>query len=341
MIPSSSLQYKMDIKSEYLELRTSKLGGQGLFAVKDISSGTIIVNDENIATSQNFSDKDYDKYFEDISGFDKLKIANLELALTAVIAKNLKSIKAKFGNDWSKYLYKLGNCKKKLNKKHKRCITEISSKYKVSYDFVVDIYDMIGCNSFDTLNLNAENVYISLGFVISKINHSCNPNCSFLIFPNRNIVFALRDIPKDTEITISYGDDYFTDRNMVCKCGECDKTPIESKRDPSTGFDYWFQLIIDLLDQMQVYSCDILMSLCLKELFAIYIRSMTKILSNRFSVSELDVIIYFGLRTQISHQLLNGVLNLRVDEMQNGYDLVNPTFDWKIDVEKIKSTIHS
>jgi SET domain len=52
------------------------------------------------------------------------------------------------------------------------------------------------------------------------VNHSCEPNCGIRDEGHRIVLFALRDIPKDEEITF----DYSTTQtggfwSMLCRCG--------------------------------------------------------------------------------------------------------------------------
>ncbi|MEM0354220.1 MAG: SET domain-containing protein-lysine N-methyltransferase [Thermoplasmata archaeon] len=64
---------------------------------------------------------------------------------------------------------------------------------------------------------------------ITKLNHSCNQNCAVYInvsykIEGTNIVFmelyAIQNIKKDSEITISYGPETSHKRDFVCNCGK-------------------------------------------------------------------------------------------------------------------------
>ncbi|AFX92359.1 putative set domain-containing protein [Megavirus courdo11] len=80
--------------------------------------------------------------------------------------------------------------------------------------------------SHNCFGLNGSKI---LTYGITKLNHSCNPNCSVYIqekynFNNTNIVFmelyAVRNISQGTELTISYGPETAHKRDFECKCGK-------------------------------------------------------------------------------------------------------------------------
>jgi uncharacterized protein len=56
------------------------------------------------------------------------------------------------------------------------------------------------------------------------INHSCDPNCKYVIRDKRIWIESIKDIHKDEEITYNYGfeieeDDLYEFMNHICKCG--------------------------------------------------------------------------------------------------------------------------
>ncbi len=56
------------------------------------------------------------------------------------------------------------------------------------------------------------------------INHSCNPNAEGDVMDGHILISAFKSIPKGTEITIDYGDEYIGDfMTHKCLCGtpEC------------------------------------------------------------------------------------------------------------------------
>jgi len=52
------------------------------------------------------------------------------------------------------------------------------------------------------------------------INHSCEPNCEAVITRGHIWIVALRDIPKDEELTFNYGFDLESWQDHPCRCGK-------------------------------------------------------------------------------------------------------------------------
>jgi len=52
------------------------------------------------------------------------------------------------------------------------------------------------------------------------INHSCDPNTEAEIIDQRIVVYASKEIPKGSELTLDYGQEYFDEfiRPTGCKC---------------------------------------------------------------------------------------------------------------------------
>jgi SET domain-containing protein len=56
------------------------------------------------------------------------------------------------------------------------------------------------------------------GNIAKYINHSCDPNCYYTFEENRILIFALKDIDPDEELTIDYN--YESEGEKVtCTCG--------------------------------------------------------------------------------------------------------------------------
>ncbi len=55
------------------------------------------------------------------------------------------------------------------------------------------------------------------------INHACEPNAEAEIHDDHILISTTRDIKAGEEITIDYGEEYFTEfiRPMGCKCARC------------------------------------------------------------------------------------------------------------------------
>ena len=55
------------------------------------------------------------------------------------------------------------------------------------------------------------------------INHACDPNCEGNIRDGHILIFASRDIERDEEVTMNYGNEYFDEfiRPVGCRCRAC------------------------------------------------------------------------------------------------------------------------
>lgn len=58
------------------------------------------------------------------------------------------------------------------------------------------------------------------------INHSCDPNCEARLRGGRILIYCVRAIDRDEELTIDYGDEYFDEfiKPAGCKCDRCEKS---------------------------------------------------------------------------------------------------------------------
>lgn len=58
------------------------------------------------------------------------------------------------------------------------------------------------------------------------INHSCRPNAAASIKNGHIYIYAEKDIPQGSEITMDYGEEYFDEfiKPYGCKCLPCTKT---------------------------------------------------------------------------------------------------------------------
>ena len=59
------------------------------------------------------------------------------------------------------------------------------------------------------------------------INHSCRENCAAKVLAaNEVTIVTVRDVNRDEQLLLNYGDDYF--QNLTCLCGE--KDCLENKK---------------------------------------------------------------------------------------------------------------
>jgi hypothetical protein len=66
------------------------------------------------------------------------------------------------------------------------------------------------------------NVFLDISGPLRFINHSCDPNCRFMVVSNRAILYSLYVIPANTELTFDYSTtstDTYETWKMDCVCG--------------------------------------------------------------------------------------------------------------------------
>lgn len=219
----------MIVDNEFIELRKSLLGGEGLFAKKNIPKGTQILREEHISCVRNFTSSvpQLNSYFD----FPKIvptNEINTDLPLLGAIIDKLDEINQKYGNNWHEHLYKADYDKfhQKLTVNERRYISTLCLKYPTvgGYKLIASIYNSIIHNCFKTIaSYNMSTVYYALDYVTSKFNHSCQQNCRNLIFPKHATTVTDKDISKGSELTINYGLQFLKHNNIKCKCGGCNK----------------------------------------------------------------------------------------------------------------------
>jgi hypothetical protein len=84
-------------------------------------------------------------------------------------------------------------------------IAMVSKKYKISKNKVVSLYNIVCRNAYWISNyLTLHKHGFALYLLISRINHSCNPNCAFVFDKIDGMIVATRDIKPGEEITVGY-----------------------------------------------------------------------------------------------------------------------------------------
>lgn len=73
------------------------------------------------------------------------------------------------------------------------------------------------------LQIDKDLFLMSSGGAIDYINHSCNPNCGFMIVGQRALLETLYEIAAGTELTFDYSttsNDSHQDWSLTCNCGD-------------------------------------------------------------------------------------------------------------------------
>ncbi|KAJ6257721.1 hypothetical protein Dda_7509 [Drechslerella dactyloides] len=118
--------------------------------------------------------------------------------------------------------------------------SKASKKASFEAEFMRDLYCKLLVNSIATTTQSFDPIGTSIDYQAAMFNHSCDPNAIVLFDGRQLFLRSLREIPKDTEITISYIDT-FTPRSerirelstryfFNCSCSFCstDPQPLES-----------------------------------------------------------------------------------------------------------------
>ena len=105
-----------------------------------------------------------------------------------------------------------------------------TTKFKAADTY--DIYNKLVVNLFTLEDEQLRTIGSALIPEISKLNHSCDPNCVLSFKGRTAYITAIKEIPKATELTISYiplpqsflarKNQLQTQFNFTCHCSRCD-----------------------------------------------------------------------------------------------------------------------
>ncbi|KAF3938466.1 hypothetical protein ABW19_dt0203872 [Dactylella cylindrospora] len=106
-----------------------------------------------------------------------------------------------------------------------------SKKESFEAEFMRDLYCKLLVNSFTVTTQSFDPIGIAIDYKAAMLNHSCNPNAAMLFDGRTLLVRSLKEIQKDTEITISYIDNFMTRKErraelssryfFDCDCAAC------------------------------------------------------------------------------------------------------------------------
>ncbi|KAK6541000.1 hypothetical protein TWF694_008381 [Orbilia ellipsospora] len=113
--------------------------------------------------------------------------------------------------------------------------SKVSKQISFEPDFMRDLYCKLLINSVTVTTQTFDPIGICLTYQAAMFNHSCDPNAVMLFDGRRLVVRSLKEIAKDTEITISYIDNLMTGKErrrelseryfFDCKCSKCTSEP--------------------------------------------------------------------------------------------------------------------
>ncbi|KAF3909123.1 hypothetical protein ABW21_db0206416 [Orbilia brochopaga] len=118
--------------------------------------------------------------------------------------------------------------------------SKASKKANFEAEFMRDLYCKLLVNSVATSTQAFDPIGVTVDYQVAMFNHSCDPNAIVLSDGRQLVIRSLREIPKDTEITISYIDNWLprSDRQQElfkrymfnCACSLCSAAvqPLES-----------------------------------------------------------------------------------------------------------------
>ena len=104
-----------------------------------------------------------------------------------------------------------------------------TTKFKDIAEMDKEVVNKMVIEKFNHNCFGLDDTKYTITSTITKINHSCDPNCAVQINEKYNVedtvtvfmeMFAVRNISKGTELTISYGPVTSHERDFVCNCGK-------------------------------------------------------------------------------------------------------------------------
>jgi hypothetical protein len=157
----------------------------GVFTNQQQQAGDIVIKESPVAVTTNYS-------------------GNVMWSLTCNIIKhNFKNTKKSNLINQILSLYdKRVNNAPKLDDAN---LSLVSKKYQLSKDNIISLYNVICRNAYWVSNyLTLHKHGFALYLLISRINHSCNPNCAFVFDNTDGLIVAIKNISAGDELTVGY-----------------------------------------------------------------------------------------------------------------------------------------
>ncbi|CDP00361.1 unnamed protein product [Coffea canephora] len=221
---------KMPELAEYIggvEIKKSEISGRGLFATKNIDSGTLLLVTKAIATERGiFSPGDSGENAQMLMWKNFIHKV-IESARRCSITKNLIRLLSTGENENDSVVPEIDLFRPEAEdsciSNHDLDVEQLSS--------ILDVNSFVeGAISGKVLGENSRYYGVGLWLLASFINHSCEPNVRRLHIGDHLLIHASRDIKAGEELTFAYFDVFQPLRNrkdMVeiwgfsCSCRRC------------------------------------------------------------------------------------------------------------------------
>ncbi|KAK6159924.1 hypothetical protein DH2020_003305 [Rehmannia glutinosa] len=226
----SGFRGKMPELAEYIgavEIQKSEISGRGLFATKNVESGSLLFVTKAVAVDRAIMDQDSEENAQLViwkNFIDKV----METATKCTVVKNL-ILNLSAGEDEDILgIPEIGFFRPEAD------LGSVVSCEKLDMGRMLSILDVNSiledAISAKVLGKNADYQGVGLWIVASFINHSCDPNVRRLHIGDYVIVHAARDVKAGEELTFAYYDvlsplnnrrEMAKNWGFVCKCKRC------------------------------------------------------------------------------------------------------------------------
>ncbi|KAL6547081.1 hypothetical protein OROMI_022802 [Orobanche minor] len=227
----SGFKGKIPEFAEYIgaaEIKKSEISGRGLFATKNVESGTLMLVTKAVAVDRAIMPRASDENAHLVIWkrfIDKVVETAKKRSELDFLISNLSSSE----NEGSLGIPEIGIFRPEAD------LSSGDSCEKLDIEKMLSILDVNAiledANSAKVLGKNADYQGVGLWILASFINHSCEPNVRRLHIGDHVIVHASRDVKAGEELTFAYFDvllplnkrrDMSKNWGFVCKCTRCE-----------------------------------------------------------------------------------------------------------------------
>eukprot|EP01059_Diplonema_ambulator_P002942 TRINITY_DN12583_c0_g1_i1.p1 TRINITY_DN12583_c0_g1~~TRINITY_DN12583_c0_g1_i1.p1 ORF type:complete len:378 (+),score=51.25 TRINITY_DN12583_c0_g1_i1:109-1242(+) len=204
-----------DFFSSKYEVKELEGKGKGLVAVEDIEKGELVIRETALELVQ--------------GGWETDKLLVLNHLLENVHLRIMKDEAVK--RELEGFYPSREQSEKEFDRRE--LTPDDREKYpEVLIDELNHLYNIITCNTFRVEDVTGSNeVSFAIFLKTSRINHSCDPNCLYYFKDGVIYIRTIKNIPKNTEITIAYCNEYLTrterrthllkNYHFNCDCNRC------------------------------------------------------------------------------------------------------------------------